>query len=78
MAGAEGMNAFAAAVMLYRVSVQELLELSAEARCNTFGALVGWARMVGPLAACVWACVIDHSKIWQDALNSAIAQQVEG
>jgi hypothetical protein len=49
MATVDGMNVFAAAIILYQMSVTDFLDLSAEARLNEFGPLVGVPRMVGIL-----------------------------
>ena len=46
LAGVDGMNAFAAFVMLYDRSLETILDLSPEVRLAAFGQLLGEERMV--------------------------------
>ncbi|KAI6023415.1 hypothetical protein EDC04DRAFT_2726157 [Pisolithus marmoratus] len=46
LAGVEGMNAFAAFVMLYGRTLEDVLDMSPESRAEEFGGLVGQERVV--------------------------------
>jgi hypothetical protein len=59
LASVEGMNHFAACLLLHHCSLHEFLELDPETRFDAFGSLVGHSRMVGCSLSPTKACLTD-------------------
>jgi hypothetical protein len=75
LASVEGMNHFAAAVVLCRATLQDLLDLDADVRIAEFGELVGVERMVTNLPFCI--CLVRDSCETQVQFNHTIAHRYE-